>query len=140
MAMVLAASSYLMSEVSLQWYEDNDHDHDHDHRTSSSSSGDDDNDEEGYRSSRVVAVINLPRLLLWYADDFGSDLSSQMHRVMSMLPIESPVRSEMSDLLSSGTVVLYSDGDALDLERGVDRRYIKVQYNSYDWSFNGSTD
>lgn len=132
-AMVLAASSYLMSEVTLQWSEDDHHqltEADNNTTTSTNTST---------TIVREAIIIYLPRLLLWYKDDFGPDLSSVMHRVIDMLPEDSAVRSQLTDLLSRDSIVLYSDDDVLDsMVEG--KRYIKVQYNSYDWSFNGSTD
>ena len=130
-AMVLAASSYLMSEVTLQWSEDDHHQlTEADNTTTSTNTS---------TTQEAIIIIYLPRLLLWYKDDFGPDLSSVMHRVIDMLPEESAVRSQLTDLLSRGSIVLYSDDDVLDsMVEG--KRYIKVQYNSYDWSFNGSAD
>jgi hypothetical protein len=133
-AMVLAASSYLMSEVTLQLFED-----DHHQPTEADNSTITTSTNTSTTIAREAIIIYLPRLLLWYKDDFGPDLSSVMHRVIDMLPEESAVRSQLTDLLSRGSIVLYTDDDVLDsMIEG--KRYIKVQYNSYDWSFNGSTD
>jgi hypothetical protein len=121
-----------MSEVTLQLFEDDHHQPTEADNTTTSTN----------TSTTIVQeaiIIYLPRLLLWYKDDFGPDLSSVMHRVIDMLPEDSTVRSQLTDLLSRGSIVLYSDDDVLDsMEEG--KRYIKVQYNSYDWSFNGSID
>ena len=151
-AMTLAASSYLMNEVSLRWMIDEDSASTNDQAKVATNNKDDDDHHHP-----LAGVIYLPRLLLWYGSDFGSDLISVMRRVVDMLPQQSSVRLQLCDLLTSGTAVFYSDDDsssssAIHVNDDVDnnsstvvegetcRRYFKVEYNSYDWSFNGSGD
>ena len=135
--MALAASSYLMSEVSIQWSKDDNYQLTEADNTSTSTT----NSTTIVREATII-IIHLPRLLLWYKDDFGPNLSSVIHRVIAMLPEESTVRLQLADLMSSrDSIVLYSDDEDDVLGSMVEgKRYIKVQYNTYDWSFNGSTD
>lgn len=131
-AMTLAASSYLLSEVSIQWPKDDNHQPTEADNTSTTTT---------MAREATIIIIHLPRLLLWYKDDFGPDLSSVIHRVIAMLPEESTVRSQLTDLMSrDSSTVLYSDEDEVLGSMVEGKRYIKVQYNTYDWSFNGSTD
>jgi hypothetical protein len=75
-------------------------------------------------------TVYLPRLLMWYEKDFGSDLHSVLARVVHWLPDTATAKDSLRDLLQSQVAFAAST-------ESTGESTWKLAYNPYDWSLNG---
>jgi hypothetical protein len=76
--------------------------------------------------------VCLPKLLLWYAADFGSTLLEVLHSVASMLGDEG---EQLRFLLSDSASLRIAEDGEVRVDTSTRGSY-RVVYNAYDWTPN----
>jgi hypothetical protein len=99
-ALQVAAYGYLGSEISVTT------------TTSSSNCSNSNNDSE--------CTLNLPKLLLWYGNDFATDIKDRLHRILELCKPEKKEEIESQ----------------LRLFGWPDEIKFKIAYNDYNWTPN----
>lgn len=92
-------------------------------------------------------VLYLPRLALWYARDFGSDIDAQVNNLLNCLPQHKAEEIKWNLLAhyrnnesnACGNVDLTSQNNIITIELNGEiykLNNVNIIYNSYDWELN----